>query len=373
MKFIVSSSYLLKKLQILGGVINNNNTIPILDNFLFELDNNQLKVSASDLETTISATLEVESDDTGSLAIPARLLLDTLKTFAEQPLTFVVEEGSNTVELSSSQGKYALAYADSDEFPTVPQIEDAQQVSMMGDILSTAITKTIFATGNDDLRPVMCGVLFEFTANGLTFVATDAHKLVKYSREDITVSNDTNIIMPKKPLNLLKSTLVGSEENVKIEYDDSNARFVFDDMELTCRLIDGKYPNYEAVIPKENPNILEIDRQQFLNSVRRISIFSNKTTHQIKLALAGSELNVSAEDIDFSNKAEERLTCDYNGDDLEIGFNSRFLTEMLNNLDSDSIKLEMSLPNRAGILTPKDGLEEGENVLMLVMPVMLNA
>lgn len=373
MKFIVSSSYLLQKLQILGGVINNNNTIPILDNFLFELHNNELKVSASDLETTITATLEVESEDNGSVAIPARLLLDTLKTFAEQPLAFIVEEGNHTVELSSSQGKYALAYADSDEFPTVPEIEDAQRVNMLGDVLATAITKTIFATGNDDLRPVMCGVLFEFSDKGLTFVATDAHKLVKYSREDISVSTETNLIMPKKPLNLLKSTLAGSEDDVEIEYNDSNARFIFDNMELTCRLIDGKYPNYEAVIPKENPNILEIDRQQFLNSVRRISIFSNKTTHQIKLSLVGSELKISAEDLDFSNKAEERLTCDYNGDDLEIGFNSRFLNEMLNNLGSDHIQLEMSLPNRAGILTPKDGMEEGENVLMLVMPVMLNA
>ncbi len=373
MKFIVSSSYLHKKLQILGGVINNSNTIPILDNFLFELNRNELKVSASDLETTISATLEVESEDTGSVAIPAKLLLDTLKTFAEQPLTFIVEKESNTVELSSSQGKYALAYADSDEFPSIPQIEDAQRTSLLGDILSTAITKTIFATGNDDLRPVMCGVLFEFSPQGLTFVATDAHKLVRYARKDITTATESAFIMPKKPLNLLKSTLAGSEEEVTVLYNEANAQFSFDDMELTCRLIDGKYPNYEAVIPQENPNILEIDRQQFLNSVRRISIFSNKTTHQIKLTMAGAELKISAEDIDFSNKAEERLTCDYKGDDLEIGFNSRFLIEMLNNLSSDAIRLEMSLPNRAGILTPKDGLEEGEQVLMLVMPVMLNA
>lgn len=372
MKFIVSSSYLQQQLQLLGGVINNNNTIPILDNFLFELNENELKVSASDLETTLSAVLKVESQDTGSVAVPARLLLDTLKTFPEQPLTFVVEEDSNTLELSSSQGKYALAYADSDEFPTVIDIEEPETTTITADVLATAITKTIFATGNDDLRPVMTGVLFQFSTEGLTFVATDAHKLVKYSREDITAPNDADFIMPKKPLNLLKNILAGKEEEVLIEYSDSNARFTFEQTQLVCRLIDGKYPNYEAVIPKENPNVLQIERLQFLNSVRRVSIFSNKTTHQVKLSLAGSELHISAEDLDFSNKAEERLTCDYDGDDLQIGFNSRFLTEMLNNLDSDAIELAMSLPNRAGILTPKDGLEEGEKVLMLVMPVMLS-
>ncbi len=372
MKFIVSSSYLLQKLQVLGGVINNNNTIPILDNFLFDLNESELKISASDLETTMSATLTVDSQDTGSVAIPARLLLDTLKTFAEQPLTFVVEEENNTIELSSSQGKYALAYADSDEFPNAPEIEHPQNTTLTADILATAITKTIFATSNDDLRPVMCGVLFQFSTEGLTFVATDAHKLVKYSREDITASEDAEFIMPKKPLTILKSILAGSEEEVSIEYNESNARFSFDDTLLTCRLIDGKYPNYKAVIPQENPNTLLIGRQLFLNSVKRVSIFSNKTTHQVKLSLAGAELNISAEDIDFSNKAEERLSCDYSGDDLKIGFNSRFLTEMLNNLEADEVQLKMSLPNRAGILTPRDGVEEGENVLMLVMPVMLN-
>lgn len=372
MKFIVSSSYLLQRLQILGGVINNNNTLPILDNFLFELDGTQLKVSASDLETTMTAKMEVDSQDSGNIAIPARLLLDTLKTFPEQPLTFIVNENSNTVELSSSQGKYALAYADSDEFPNVMEIEDPQSTSLTGDVLATAISKTIFAAGNDDLRPMMSGVLFEFSTNSLVFVATDAHKLVKYTRNDLQAAGDAQFIMPKKPLNLLKSLLAGKEEEVLIEYNESNAKFTYEGIELTCRLIDGKYPNYEAVIPQENPNILNIDRTLLSNSVKRVSIFSNKTTHQIKLTLAGSELNISAEDIDFSNKAEERLTCDYSGDDLKIGFNSRFLTEMLNNLDSDQVQLEMSLPNRAGILTPKDGMEEGEQIIMLVMPVMLN-
>jgi len=371
MKFIVSSTYLLKQLQVLGGVINNSNTLPILDNFLFELKQTKLTVSASDLETTMSSVIEVESDNEGSIAIPARLLLDTLKTFPEQPLTFVIED-NNTIEISSNHGKYALAYADGNEFPKAVALENPSSTLISGDILATAISKTIFAAGNDDLRPVMSGVFFQFSTEGLTFVATDAHKLVKYTREDVKASQVAEFIMPKKPLNLLKGILAASENNVTIEYNDSNAKFIFENTVLVCRLIDGKYPNYEAVIPKENPNKLVIDRMQFLNSVRRVSIFSNKTTHQIRLKIAGAELNISAEDIDYSNKAEERLTCDYQGDDMQIGFNSRFLTEMLNNLNSDEVQLEMSLSNRAGILTPIDGLEEGEHVTMLVMPVMLN-
>ncbi|MEP2937387.1 MAG: DNA polymerase III subunit beta [Gilvibacter sp.] len=372
MKFIVSSTYLLKQLQVLGGIINSNNTLPILDNFLFDLDGSSLSVSASDLETTIIAKLNVESNEKGSVCVPARLLLDTLKTFPEQPLTFTVED-NNTIEISSNHGKYALAYADGQDFPTAIELTDPSTTTILGDVLATAVSKTIFASGNDDLRPVMSGVFFQFATDGLTFVATDAHKLVKYTREDIAANEPAEFIMPKKPLNLIKSILAGSEEQVTIAYNEANAKFSFENIELVCRLIDGKYPNYEAVIPKENPNKLTIDRNQLLNSVRRVSIFSNKTTHQIRLKIAGAELNISAEDIDYSNKAEERLTCDYQGDDMQIGFNSRFLSEMLGNLNATDVSLEMSLPNRAGILTPVDGLDEGEHITMLVMPVMLNS
>jgi DNA polymerase-3 subunit beta len=371
MKFIVSSSYLLKQLQVLGSVINSSNTLPILDNFLFDLNKKNLTVSASDLETTMSATLEIESKDKGSVAVPAKLLLDILKTFPEQPLTFTVEENS-TIEISSNSGKYAIAYAPGDEFPKSVLIEDPSSTIVPSEVLATAISKTIFAAGNDDLRPVMSGVFFQFSPEGLIFVATDAHKLVKYARADVKASQVADFIMPKKPLNILKSILSSSDAEVKIEYNDANATFSFENYVLTCRLIDGKYPNYEAVIPKENPNKLLINRTQFFNSVRRVAIFSNKTTHQIRLKIAGTELNISAEDIDYSNKADERLTCDYQGDDIQIGFNSRFLLEMLTNLQSDDIQLEMSMPNRAGILTPVDGLDEGETITMLVMPVMLN-
>ena len=372
MKFIVSSSQLLKQLQVLGGVINSNNTLPILDNFLFELSENQLKVSASDLETTMSSVVAVESDSSGSIAVSARLLLDTLKTFPDQPLTFKTE-GDNTIEISSDKGKYDMAYFSGDEFPKAVSLPSPSKTVVPANILGTAISKTIFAAGNDDLRPVMSGVFFQFSSQSLTFVATDAHKLVKYTRTDVTADQTAEFIMPKKPLNLLKGILGGSDSDVTIEYNDANAKFTFDNVLLVCRLIDGKYPNYEAVIPKENPNKLTVDRASFLNSVKRVSIFSSKTTHQIRLKMAGTELNISAEDLDFANKAHERLSCDYQGDDMQIGFNSRFLSEMLNNLSSNEVLIEMSLPNRAGILTPIDGTDEGEQVTMLVMPVMLNS
>ena len=373
MKFIVSSNSLLKELQTISGVINSSNTLPILDNFLFELDANKLRVTASDLETVVSTELSVQSEEKGSAAIPARLLLDTLKTFPDQPLTFVLDESAHKVELASDYGKYALAYLDGDEFPRTQHLEDPSSCSIAPEVLASAITKTLFATGNDDLRPVMSGVFFQFNSDQMRFVSTDAHKLVRYTRTDASSSQSAEFIMPKKPLNLLKSILGHVENDVRIEYNESNARFVLDHIELCCRLIDGKYPNYEAVIPKDNPNKMTVGRSEFLSSVRRVSIFSNKTTHQIRLKISGNQVVISAEDLDFANKAEERINCQYEGEDIEIGFNSRFLVEMLSNLESVNVNLELAAPNRAGLLLPVDGNEDGEDVLMLVMPVMLNS
>ena len=371
MKFIVSSAALLKELQMLGGVINNTNTLPILDNFLFDIKGNSLTLSASDLETTFSTRLDVESESNSCLALPARLLLDTLKTFPEQPLTFLKTD-KNTVEISANNGKYALAYVPGEEFPKAVQLTNAKITNVPSSLMHTAISSTLFASGNDDLRPVMSGVFFQFSNSGLTFVATDAHKLVKYTRTDTVSDVVSEFIMPKKPLQLIKGILQDITDEINIQYNETNAQFAFGDSILTCRLIDGKYPNYEAVIPKENPNQMQVSRVNFLNSVRRVSIFSNKTTHQVRLKIAGAALQISAEDFDYSNSAEERLECDYQGDDIQIGFNSRFLIEMLNNMECNDIKLSMSLPNRAGILTPMDHTIEGEDITLLVMPVMLN-
>lgn len=371
MNFIISSTTLLKHIQSISGVLSTSNSLPILDNFLFEIIDSQLTISASDLETTMRTTLEVEANEAGKIAIPAKLLMDVLKSLPDQPCTFLVDKTTFGIEIAYDNGKSKMVGYNGDDFPRVPAIENSSTIKVSGDIISKAINKTLFATGNDDLRPVMSGVFCQFSPKDITFVATDAHKLVRYRRTDSQADGSSSFILPKKPLNLIKSNLSGNEE-VTLEYNESNAVFTFNDIVLICRLVDGKYPNYQAVIPKENPNVLTIDRLQFLSSIKRVSIFANKTTHQIKLKLAGSELSLFAEDIDFSNEASERLTCNYDGDDMEIGFNSRFLLEMLNNIDSNEVRLEMSDSSRAGLLMPAIKENEHEDILMLVMPVMLN-
>jgi DNA polymerase-3 subunit beta len=320
----------------------------------------------------MTTSLDIESKEDGLVAIPARLLLDTLKSFPEQPLTFTVDKETFGIEISSDNGKYKLSGQDGSEFPKTPALESPSSLTLNSLILSNSINRTIFASGNDELRPVMSGVFFQLTPEELTLVATDAHKLVKYVRHDAKSEKTSSFIMPKKPLNLLKNTLANANTDVRIDYNETNALFSFENTRLICRLIDGKYPNYDAVIPKENPNKLTIERKSFLNAVKRVSIFSSKTTHQVRLKITGSELQLSAEDLDFANEAKERLTCQYEGQDMEIGFNSMFLVEMLNNLSSNEVVLEMSEPNRAGILTPQEKEDEQEEVLMLVMPVMLN-
>ena len=374
MKFIVSSALLLKQLQAISGVLSSSNTLPILDNFLFSLADSEISISASDLETTMTSRINVDmSEGSGSVAIPAKILLDTLKTFSDIPVTLDIDPKNFGVTLVAGEGRYRLAGQDGNEFPQVPPIEGATSLSIQSETLHNAISKTIFAASNDDLRPVMAGIYCELSSESATFVATDAHKLVRYRRTDVISEDASSFILPKKPLNQLKHILIQDNLPVKIEYSNANARFEFKNITLTCRLIDGKYPNYAAVIPANNPNRLTIDRIPFLNSIRRVSIFSNQTTYQVRFKIAGSELTLSAEDLDYSNEAHERLNCHYDGADMEIGFNSRFMVEMLNNLDTDQVMLAMSEPNRAGLLTPVNSEETDEDILMLVMPVMLNA
>jgi DNA polymerase-3 subunit beta len=373
MRFIVSSSLLSKNLSALSGVLNTSNTLPILDDFLFELKDSTLMITASDLETTMTVTIPLDkAEDPGAVTIPAKILIDTLKTFADIPVQFTINKETLGVEISAGEGKYKLSGHKSDEFPVAPELEGTSVVTIDSELLVNAVNKTLFAAGNDELRPVMSGVFFELTPDDITCVATDAHKLVRYKRTDFSASESASYIMPKKPLNQLKSILSAIEGDVSIEYNQTNAVFSFDNVKMTCRLIDGKYPNYEAVIPTDNPNKLTIDREALLNSIRRVAIFANQSTHQVRFKISGKELILSAEDIDFSNEAKERLTCSYEGEDIEIGFNSRFLQEMLNNIGSDEITIEMSAPNRAGIMHPVSGGSENEDILMLVMPVMLN-
>jgi DNA polymerase-3 subunit beta len=371
MKFIVNSTALLRELQKLNGVISSNNTLPILDNFLFDINSNNMTIIASDLETTMMSTISVEADVDGKITIPARILIDTLKTFSNQPLTFIVNTETFGIEMSSEMGNYKLAGQNANEFPKTPKLNGSSSTAIKGDILANAINKTLFASGNDELRPVMSGMFCELTTEQITFVSTDAHKLVKHTRTDIFSDKTASFILPKKPLTILKNN-ISDDADIKLEFNDTNALFTFNNITIICRLIDGKYPNYEAVIPKENPNKLTIETASLLSSIKRVSIYANKTTHQIRLKIAGSELQITSEDLDFANKAEERLSCQYEGTDMEIGFNSKFVIDMLNNIGAEQISLEMSAPNRAGIILPLDGLEEGENTLMLVMPVMLN-
>ena len=373
MRFIVSSSLLSKNLSALSGVLNTSNTLPILDDFLFELKDDKLFITASDLETTMTVSLQLDkAENPGAVTIPAKILIDTLKTFSDIPVQFTINKETLGVEISAGEGKYKLSGHKSDEFPHAPELEDTTTVAIGADLLVNAINKTLFATGNDELRPVMSGVFLELTPDDITCVATDAHKLVRYRRTDFSAGESASFIMPKKPLGQLKNILSSVEGDVNIDYNQTNAEFTFGNVKMTCRLIDGKYPNYEAVIPTDNPNKLTVDREALLNSIRRVAIFANQSTHQVRFKVSGKELILSAEDIDFSNEAKERLTCSYEGEDMEIGFNSRFLQEMLNNIDSEEIIIEMSAPNRAGILHPLEDDSEAEDLLMLVMPVMLN-
>ena len=369
MQFLVSSNTLLRHLQSISGALTTSNSLPILDNFLFTISGGELAVSASDLETTMRTTLSVESTDSGNIAIPARQILEMLKTFPDQPLSFRINN-DHKIEITSDNGNYVMVGQNGDEFPKTPNVDDKNSVSLPCQVLTEAINKTIFATGNDELRPVMSGVFFELNEDNVTFVATDAHKLVRYRRKDASSPVSATFILPNNPLILLKGNL-GIEGEVRINFSETNAVFSFNDIVLTCRLIDGKYPNYEAVIPKENPNVLVVDRASILNSVKRVSIFASRSTYQVILKIIGTELKIFAEDIDFSNEATERLACNYSGEDIEIAFNSKFFIEMLNNIDSQEVTLEMSAPSRAGILLPHSTSNENEEIMMLVMPVMV--
>jgi DNA polymerase-3 subunit beta len=372
MKFVVSSSMLLKQLTAINGVITTNPVVPILENFLFEIADGKLVVYASDLQTSMITEINVEAKAKGSIAVPAKILLDTLKNLPEQPVTFTIDSETYSIEISSDNGRYKLSGENATDFPKVPAVKNGYSVDVSSDVLNRAIISTIFAASNDELKPAMTGVFLSLTEQNATFVATDGHRLIRYRRSDISAEVNNTLIVPKKALNLLKASLPSDNTNVKVDFNASNAFFSFNNIKMICRLIDERFPDYENAIPVNNPNVMTIGRTDMLNSLKRISIYANKTTHQVRLKIAGSELQISAEDLDFSNEANERLSCEYAGQDIEIGFNAKFLIEMLSNLDSDSVEMHFSAPNRAGIIKPADK-DENEDVLMLVMPVMLNS
>ena len=371
MKFSVSSSDLQKKLTLAGGAISSNPVLPILEDFLFKIEGSTLTIAATDLETSVITTIEVNADGDGTVAVPAKILIDTLKALPQQPITFSVNLDNFGIEITSAYGKYKLAGENGEDYPDIPTPEDADEVSLSSLALLEGINKTLFATSTDELRPAMTGVFFQVDFSKLIMVATDAHKLVKYSVSDITGEVTSQFIIPKKALNLLKGALPSTDEQVQVNFDKANAFFTFGDTKMACRLIDARYPDYNAVIPVDNPNELMISRSDLQQSLKRIVIYANKTTNQVILNIADGSLTVSAQDLDFSNEATEQLACTYDGEPLTIGFNAKFLVEMLGVLEGQEVRLEMSTATRAGILVPTEQTA-GQDIMMLVMPVMLS-
>lgn len=377
MKFIVSSTDLLSHLQAISRVINSKNSLPILDNFLLQLEGNKLTMTASDMETTLITSMEVESaEGDGKVAVASRLLLDTLREFSEQPLTFTINDSNLALVITSANGSYNFIGQNGDEYPRLPQLQDeARTLKMEVPTLSTGISKTLFCTADDELRPVMNGVFFDITAESVTLVATDAHKLVRYKTKHLAASiegEDTvNFILPKKPANMLKNILPKESGEVEIRFDNKNAHFKLANYTMICRQVEGRFPNYNGVIPKNNPFKIIIDRSTILNALKRVSVFANQASNLVKLAFGSNQIHISAQDIDFSISAEETISCQFDAEPIKIGFKSSFLIEILSNINSSDIVFELSDASRAGLILPFEN-EEDEEILMLLMPMLLN-
>lgn len=370
MKFIVSSSSLLKHLQQIQGVISSNTVLPILEDFLFDIQDKKLNVVATDLETVMRIQLDVESTENGKICIPAKILIDSLKNLPDQPLTFTFDSNF-AIEITSDNGKYKIMGENPDSFPKEPEADDTNSFTIASHALVTAINKTLFAVSTDDLRPAMTGVFFELSGDALQFIATDAHRLVRYKRTDVAPGATASFIVPRKPLNILKNALPDNDTALTLSYNSNHLFVTSGSTQLICRLIDARFPDYKVVIPVDNPYTLLVNKANFQSALRRVSVFSNKSTNQVALSISGSELQLQAQDVDFSFEGNERMSCQYDGQDLKIAFNAKFLIEMLNAADTEEVKIELSTPTKAGILKPSEQ-NEGEDVLMLVMPLMIN-
>jgi DNA polymerase-3 subunit beta len=372
MKFTVSSSTLLKSLSTINGVVASNPIVPILENFLFQLEGSTLSITASDMQTVMQTSIVVESVKDGSITVPAKMVLDTLRSLHEQPITLSVNSETLVIEIATANGLFKLSGENPLDFPIIPSVTHNFSLYIDSDVLGLAISNTLFATSTDDLRPAMTGVYAQVSPESTTFVATDGHRLTRYRRTDVTTENSATLILPRKALNLIKSTLQSKRVPVKVDFNSSNVSFTFDTIKMVSRLVEERFPDYENVIPKENPNKMLIERQSFLSTLKRIAIYSNKTTNQIRLKISANELEISAEDLDYSKEAKESISCEFTGEPMEIGFNAKFLIEMLSNLDAQTVSMEMSLPNRACLIVPVEE-EDNEDILMLLMPVMLNS
>ncbi|MEE1099644.1 MAG: DNA polymerase III subunit beta [Alistipes sp.] len=374
MKFSVSSSALLSVLATTGKVINSRNTLPILDFFRLELKGDQLQVTTSDLETTMISYVKVNSvEQEGSIAAPAKQMLDLLKEFPEMPLDIEVNDTTWEITFNWKSGKLSIPGASAVSYPSLPELNDEKrEVKIDVDTLVNGINKTIFATADDDFRPQMNGVFFNIEPAAITFVATDAHKLVKYSAEyesDVTAS----FILPKKPANLLKAALLKEEDDITLSFDSTNARFQLKNYTIISRLIEGSFPNYNAVIPANNPNKVLVDRVELLNGIKRVAICSNPTTNLIRMDIADNRINLTAQDIDFSLSANETIQCSYEGSAITIGFKSTFLVEILSNTETPTVLIELADSARAGVFKPVYDNKQASSTLMLLMPMMINA
>ena len=375
MKFTVSSSSLLSLLATTGKAISNKNTLPILDYFLMELKGDELTVTTSDLETTIIGHLKVDSvEREGVIAAPAKLMLDSLKEFPEMPLEFDVNDSTWEIKVKWTSGSLSIPGASAVSYPAMPAIgAECKDILLDVDMLIAGINKTIFATADDELRPVMNGVYFNFEQGKLTFVATDAHKLVRSMVECADVDFNASFILPKKPANLLKGVLLKEEEPIRVMFDAKNVTFELKNHKLVCRLIEGNYPNYNAVIPSANPNKVLVDRVELLNGIKRVAVCSNPTTNLIRMDIAGNHISLAAQDIDFSVSANETISCSYDGNPVTIGFKSTFLVEILSNIDTPTVLIELADSTRAGVFKPVYDDKHAGEVLMLLMPMMINA
>ena len=373
MKFNVSSTSLFAQLQAVSKVIAPKNSLQILEDVLFELEGNVLTMTASDGETTIRTSIDVENaEGQGKVASGAKLLLETLKEFPEQPLTFVIDDQNFSINITSANGAYSFVGANGNEYPEMPlESEQIGRIELPAEVLLDAINKTIFCTADDDLRPVMNGIFFDLLEDRIVLVATDAHRLVRYTNTSVSAPAPMNFILPKKPANLLKSVLAKEEENVVLVFGQKNARFEFGRTLVVCRQIEGRFPNYNAVIPQNNQNHVTVDRQTLINACKRVAVFANTGTSLLKLAISENSIHISAQDIDFSTSADETIACSYSGTPMSIGFKAPFLIEILGAITSDEVVLELADPARAGLILPTEN-EPNQDLLMLLMPMLLN-
>ena len=373
MRFTLSSTALSSRLQTLARVINSKNSLPILDSFLFEVRNQQLFITASDSENVMRSVLALDQvDGEGNFAVPNRTLLDAMKELPEQPLTFDIDLNTLTIKIIYQNGLYNFTAQSADEYPRVQPIPDgATVITIDSQTLADNISRSIFATAQDELRPVMNGIYLDLTPNSLNVVASDGHKLVRNKNFTIKSENPAAFILPKKPATLLKNVLGKDGGDVVIKFDDRSAEISFADGVLFCRLIEGRYPNYNSVIPQNNPNQLNIDRRSLIGALKRVLPFASESSQLIRFHLEAGKLELSSEDIDFATSAKEVVTCEYAGQSMNIGFKGSSLSEILNNLQGDEVQIELADPSRAGIIVPAQQ-PENEDVLMLIMPMLLN-